>query len=154
MNTHRLYFEDLRVGMQAQFSKTVTEADIGLLAGITGDFNPLHIDAEAAAQTRFHGRIVPGVLIAGLIAAVLGRHLPGPGCIYVSQQLSFKKPVRPGDTVHASVTVRDLLVEKALVVLDTQAQVQAQTVAVGSSTLIAQRRPAPDTAVPTHETGP
>lgn len=143
MHQEILYFEDLREGMEAHFSKTVTESDIGLLTGITGDFNPLHVDAEAAAQTRFQGRIVPGVLIAGLISTVLGRYLPGPGCIYVSQQLSFKQPVRPGETVHAYARVRELQPDRARVVLDTRAEVGAQTVATGESTVIARRRPLP-----------
>lgn len=134
-------FEDLEKGMEARFSKTLTETEMVLFSGITGDFNPLHVDAEAAEQTRFHGRIIPGILTAGLISTVLGRYLPGPGAVYVTQHLSFTAPVRPGDTVHACARVRELFPDKARVVLDTWAEVKHQQVARGESTMIARRRP-------------
>jgi 3-hydroxybutyryl-CoA dehydratase len=91
--------EDLTVGMTASFAKTITDADIVLYAGISGDTNPVHINQEYASGTMFQGRIAHGMLTAGLISAVLGTKLPGPGCIYMSQTLKFKAPVRSGDTV-------------------------------------------------------
>ena len=87
--------------MHATFAKTVTDADIVLFAGISGDTNPVHLDAEAAAGTLFKERIAHGMLSAGFISAVLGTRLPGPGCIYLSQSLKFLAPVRIGDTVCA-----------------------------------------------------
>lgn len=96
-----------KTGDSATFSKTITEADIVLYAGITGDTNPLHINAEYAAGTRFGERIAHGMLTAGLISAVIGTKLPGPGAIYMSQTLEFKGPVHIGDTVTATGTITD-----------------------------------------------
>lgn len=141
MNQNGYYFEDLHEGIETRMARTVTESDVQLFCGITADTNPLHVDAEAAGQTRFRGRIVPGMLVGGLITAVLGRNLPG--CICVSQQLTFLRPVRLGDTVHAFATVRELHPARAKVVLDTRAEVKSEAVAVGESTIIARRRAPP-----------
>ncbi len=92
-------------GQKASFTKTITESDVYGFAGITGDFNPLHVNAEFAARSRFGERIAHGILIAGLISAVLGMRLPGPGGIYASQTLKFLKPVRAGDTITAEAEV-------------------------------------------------
>ena len=105
-------FEDLEEGMSAVISKTVTEADIVLYAGISMDTNPLHLDEAYASGSRFGGRIAHGMIGAGLISALLGTKLPGPGAIYVSQSLRFKAPVRIGDTLVAEVTVTGLDPEK------------------------------------------
>ncbi len=102
-------FEDLAVGMEAALSRTVSEADITAFAEVTGDRNPVHVDAEYAAATLFKGRIAHGMLSAGYISAVFGMELPGPGAIYVSQTLNFKAPVRIGDTVVATVKVVELI---------------------------------------------
>jgi len=83
-------FEELQVGMSASLSRTVSEADILMFAGVSGDTNPVHLDAEFAASTMFGGRIAHGMFSAGLISAVFGTRLPGPGCIYLSQSLKFK----------------------------------------------------------------
>ena len=99
------YLEEIGEGMTAVFSQPVTEADIVLFAGITGDTNPVHLDEEFAKPTMFKGRIAHGMLTAGFISTVFGTKLPGPGCIYLSQSLKFKAPVRIGDTVRARVTV-------------------------------------------------
>lgn len=101
-------FEELSVGDEATFTKTVTEADVTLYAGITGDMNPLHVDREAAERSRFGGRIAHGMLTAGFVSTVLGTRLPGPGCIYLSQTLRFTRPVRIGDTVTARAEVTAL----------------------------------------------
>lgn len=98
----------LEVGQTASITKTISEADVYMFAGITGDFNPAHVNEQFASGTRFGGRIAHGILSAGLISAVIGMQLPGPGTIYVGQNLSFLAPVRIGDTVTASVKVKEL----------------------------------------------
>ncbi len=95
----------LQVGQTAEFSKTVTESDVTLFAGITGDFNPAHVDEVRASASRFGGRIAHGMLSAGFISACIAMRLPGPGAIYLSQTLKFTRPVRIGDTVTARVEV-------------------------------------------------
>lgn len=127
-------FEELEVGMAAERSKTVTEADVTLFAGLTGDFNPAHVDEEAARRGRFGGRIAHGMLTAGLLSAVLGTRLPGPGCIYVGQTLRFTRPVRIGDTVTARVEVAELTPEDRRVVLATTCRNQeGETVLEGEA---------------------
>ncbi len=92
-------------GQRASFTKTLTDADAAAFADLSGDFNPLHMDAAFAARSRFGERIAHGMLTASLISTVLGMHLPGPGGIYVSQTLRFLRPVRFGDTVTAAAEV-------------------------------------------------
>jgi 3-hydroxybutyryl-CoA dehydratase len=113
-------FEELSVGQAAEFAKTVTETDVVLYAGITGDLNPAHIDTVAAEAGRFGGRIAHGMLSAGFISAVLGTRLPGPGTIYLSQSLRFVRPVRIGDTVTARAEVVELFPAKRRVRLATR----------------------------------
>ena len=104
--------EDLSVGMSATFSKTITEADIVLFAGVSGDTNAIHINEEYAATTAFKGRIAHGFLSASVSSAAVANRLPGPGAIYMDQHLKFLAPVRPGDTVHATVKVREVVAER------------------------------------------
>ena len=111
--------DEIQVGQVAELAKTVTEADVTLFAEVTGDFNPVHVDAEAAAQSRFGERIAHGMLSAGFISAVLGMRLPGTGSIYLSQSLRFTKPVRIGDTVTTRVEVVEVLATKRRVRLAT-----------------------------------
>ena len=125
------HIDQLQPGMSACTSKTVTEADIILFAGISTDVNPAHLDEEYAKGTMFGGRIAHGMLSAGFISAVLANKLPGPGTIYLSQTLKFKAPVRPGDTVTATVTVREVNVPKHRVVLDTVCTVAGKVVIEG-----------------------
>ncbi|WP_260471924.1 MaoC family dehydratase [Bacillus sp. HMF5848] len=99
----------IAIGTKASISKTIAECDIYSFAGITGDFNPAHIDEEYAKTTPFQTRVAHGMLTGGLISAVLGMKLPGPGAIYVGQQLRFKKPVMIGDTVTAEVEAIELV---------------------------------------------
>ncbi len=108
-----------RVGDTASFSKTITEADLVLFAGVSGDTNPLHLDAEYAKATRFGARIAHGMLTASLISAVLGTRLPGPGGIYLSQTLKFLKPVFVGDTITATVTITAVHPERPVLTLKT-----------------------------------
>jgi 3-hydroxybutyryl-CoA dehydratase len=102
-------FEELAVGQTAAIRKTITETDIGVFAGLTGDFNPIHMDADFAAGTRFQSRIAHGMLTAGLISHVLGMRLPGTGAIYLGQTLRFSAPVRAGDTIEARAEVIELM---------------------------------------------
>lgn len=104
--------EELKIGDKASFEKTITETDVYLFAGITGDLNPAHINQVEAEKTMFKGRIAHGMLGAGLISAVLGMYLPGPGTIYTGQELKFLAPVRIGDTIKAEVEVVEMIVEK------------------------------------------
>lgn len=127
--------EDLQVGMSANTAKTVTEADIVLFAGVSTDVNPMHLNEEWAKTTQFGGRIAHGMLSAGFISAVLANKLPGPGTVYLSQTLKFKAPVRIGDTVTASVTVREVIVEKRRCILDAVCSVNGKVVIEGESTM-------------------
>ena len=97
--------DTINIGDSASVSKTVSETDVDLFAGITGDLNPAHTNEVASSQTMCKGRIAHGMLSAGFISAVLGMYLPGPGTIYLGQELKFTKPVRIGDTVTATATV-------------------------------------------------
>ena len=123
-------FDTLEPGQSAAFSKTVTEADVVLFAGVTGDMNPAHIDEIAARDSRFKGRVAHGMLSASLISTVLGTRLPGPGTIYVGQTLRFTAPVRIGDTVTARVTIRELDAERRRARLETVCTTQDGTVVV------------------------
>ena len=109
-----------QVGQSASFTKTITETDVYLFAGITGDLNPAHLDEAYAGSTRFQHRIAHGMLSAGLISAVLGTKLPGPGSIYMNQTLKFLAPVYFGDTLTATATVKELIPEKNRAVLATE----------------------------------
>jgi 3-hydroxybutyryl-CoA dehydratase len=135
------YLDEITEGMSAIFSKTVSEADIVLFAGITGDTNPVHLDEEFAKPTMFKGRIAHGMLTAGFISAVFGTKLPGPGCIYMSQNLKFKAPVKIGDTVRARVTVSAIDQEKARVTFATTCHVGDKIVLDGEAQLLVPRRP-------------
>jgi 3-hydroxybutyryl-CoA dehydratase len=133
----------LRVGEAAEFSKTVTEADVVLFAGITGDFNPVHVDERAAAASRFGGRIAHGMLSAGFISTVLGTRLPGPGAIYLSQTLRFTAPVRIGDTVTARAEVAEVIPAKRRVRLATTCRTQdGVTVVEGEAVVMVPESPA------------
>lgn len=129
--------DTIQVGESASFTKTVTEADIVLYAGITGDFNPAHIDDVSAKESMFGARIAHGMLSAGFISAVLGTKLPGPGAIYISQELKFVKPVFAGDTITATATVTEVDVERNRVTLDTTASNQnGDAVIIGTAKLM------------------
>ena len=107
-------FEELTIGKTAEFSKTITDADVMTFAEVTGDFNPVHVDEAAAARTRFGGRIAHGMLSAGLVSAAIGNKLPGAGSIYLGQTLRFTLPVRIGDTITATITVTEILPKRRL----------------------------------------
>lgn len=109
---HGLYFEDLYVGQSAAFSKTLSEVDVTMFAGISGDTNPLHLSEDFARSTMFEGRIAHGMLTASLISTLIGTRLPGPGCAYMGQSLRFNAPVKLGDTVNVRATITSLNEEK------------------------------------------
>lgn len=135
--------EDFTVGMSATFSKTITEADIVLFAGVSGDNNALHINEEYAQGTLFGTRIAHGMLTASVISAAVANKLPGPGAIYMSQSLVFRAPVKPGDTVHATVTVKEIFSERNRVVLQTTCAVKGHTVIDGEALVkVGSRNPA------------
>ena len=137
MNDHNGYdIEDLQVGMTASYGKTITEADIVLFAGVSGDINAMHLNEEYAKTTPFGGRIAHGFLTGSLISAVIGNRLPGPGTIYLAQNMRFKAPVRAGDTVEATVTVQSVDVAKARVVLQTVCSVAGKVVIDGEATVM------------------
>ncbi len=133
MKTYTL--AELEVGMSSYFERTVTEADIVAFAGVSGDTNPVHLSAEYAKNNRFGQRIAHGMLSASYISTVVGTQLPGPGAIYVSQTLAFKAPVKIGDTVRAVATVKEIIVDKQRVILDTQCLVLGKAVITGEAVL-------------------
>jgi 3-hydroxybutyryl-CoA dehydratase len=126
-----------QLGQQATFTKTVTEADVTTFAGLIGDFNPIHVDAEYARKSRFGQRVAHGMFTAGLIATVLGNKLPGPGAIHLSQQIEFLAPVFIGDTITATVEVSAWRPEKRIITLKTDAYNQAgKQVVTGKAVLL------------------
>ena len=133
-------FEDLQLGMEAFLSKTVTEQDIIAFAEVTGDKNPVHLDAAYAAKTMFKQRIAHGMLTAGYISAVFGMELPGPGAIYVSQTLNFKGPVKIGDTVVTKVKIVELIAAKRRARFDCVCSVDGKLVLEGEAVLMVPGR--------------
>jgi 3-hydroxybutyryl-CoA dehydratase len=136
------YFDELSVGQSAQMSRVVGAADIEAFAEVSGDNNPVHLDEAYAKTTTFGERIAHGMLSAGYISALLGTRLPGPGCIYLSQSLRFRRPVKIGDVVVARVSIRTLDVGRGHVTLDTVCEVNGKTVIDGEALVIAPRRAA------------
>lgn len=134
------FIEDLSVGMSASFQKTVTEADIVLFAGVSGDTNPVHINEEYAQKTFFKGRIAHGMLGAAYISTVIGTRMPGPGAIYVTQNLRFRGPVRAGDTVTARVVVAEIVLEKRRALMNTVVTVGDRVVIEGDATVMLPTR--------------
>ncbi len=137
---HGYYLDDLSAGMTSIYAKTVTEADIVMFAGISGDTNPVHLDAHFADQTAFKGRIAHGMLSASFISTVLGTRLPGPGCIYLSQTLKFRAPVKAGDTVTARVTIKSVDQQSKRVIFETICSVDDTVVIDGEAMLMVSRR--------------
>lgn len=140
--TKSYFFEDLQLGQQAQLTKTVGEKDIVAFAELSGDRNPVHLDAAYAATTMFKERIAHGMLSAAYISTVFGMQLPGPGAIYVSQTLNFKGPVKIGDTVVTTVKVAELMPEKRRVRFECVCTVNDKAVVQGEGVLMVPARPA------------
>ena len=132
--------EDIEMGMTRYIRKVITDRDIEQFAEISTDHNPVHLDDEYARDTIFEGRIAHGMLTAGLISAVIGEQLPGHGTIYMSQNLKFLAPVRPGDLVHAEVKVVDVVIDKRRVKLDCRCEVNGKNVLIGEAIVLAPSR--------------
>jgi 3-hydroxybutyryl-CoA dehydratase len=138
---HGYYLEDLTLGMSALFAKTMTDADVLAFAGVSGDHNPLHVNEEFAAKTRFKRRIVHGMLTTSLWSTLVGTRLPGPGSVYMSQDTRFLKPVHVGDTVTACMTLITIDITKQRIELDAECRVDGLQVAVGRARVWVPRRP-------------
>jgi 3-hydroxybutyryl-CoA dehydratase len=132
---------ELNVGDSAEFAKTIGESDIYLYAGITGDFNPAHVNEAYAEKTFFKTRIAHGMLTAGFISAILANKLPGPGTIYLRQELKFLAPVYIGDTITAQVEVIEIVAEKNRVRLRTTCVNQDGTQVLDGEALISPPKP-------------
>lgn len=135
-----LFLEDLSVGQSADLVRIVGEADIIAFAAVTGDHNPVHLDPAYAATTSFGERIAHGMLSAGYISAVIGTQLPGPGAIYLSQTLRFKRPVKIGDEVTARATIAEIDAAKARVTLTTVCLVNGKPVVEGEALIMVPRK--------------
>lgn len=132
--------DQLKVGDFAQFSKTITDADIVLFAGVTGDLNPAHINEEYAQSTFFKTRIAHGILLAGFISSVIGMQLPGAGTIYIKQELNFLAPARIGDTITARVEVSEMNKEKNRITLTTTCTNQNNEMVLNGQALVSPPR--------------
>lgn len=138
---HGYYLEDLDIGMSASYAKTISESDVYLFAGISGDNNPIHVNEEYAKNTPFGGRIVHGMFSAALISTVAGTRLPGPGCIYIDQSIKFKAPVHIGETACATLTITDINLRHKRVKCRTDVHVGDRLVATGEATFVVDKRP-------------
>jgi 3-hydroxybutyryl-CoA dehydratase len=136
-----LFFEDLSLGQSAEMTKIVTTADIEAFAAVSGDTNPVHLDEAYARTTTFQGRIAHGMLSAAYISAVIGTRLPGPGAIYLSQSLRFRRPVKVGDPVTTRVTVEALDERRGHATFVTVCQVDGKTVVEGEALIMVPRKP-------------
>jgi 3-hydroxybutyryl-CoA dehydratase len=132
--------EELKVGDTAKFSKTVSESDVYLFAGVTGDLNPAHVSEEFAKDTFFKTRIAHGMLSASFISTVIGTMLPGPGSVYMRQEANFLAPVKFGDTVTAVVEVAEIIADKKRVRLKTYCLNQEKTIVVDGEALVSPPR--------------
>jgi 3-hydroxybutyryl-CoA dehydratase len=135
-----VYYEDLVLGQSASMEKTVTERDVQIFGEATGDLNPVHFDEDYARKTIFRGRVAHGALSIGFISAVVGMKLPGAGTIFVSARTDFKAPVRIGDTVTTTCTVKEIR-ERREVVLDCVCTVDGKIVVTGEALVLAPKRP-------------
>jgi 3-hydroxybutyryl-CoA dehydratase len=134
------YFEDLETGMEASYAKTITEADVNAFAALSGDVNPVHMSDDFAAGTMFKKRIAHGFLTGSLISTVLGTKLPGPGSIYLSQELKFRAPVFLGDTVTATARIASLDEAKGRVTLSCVCSVDGKPVLTGDAVIMVPRK--------------
>lgn len=134
-----LSYEDIQIGDTANFSKTISEFDIYQFAGLTGDFNPMHINEEFASKTFFEDRIAHGLLTGSFISTVLGMKLPGPNSIYLSQSFTFTAPVKIGDTINATVKVIDKQDDKKFIRLKTEVWNQLNEKVVDGEALVMKK---------------
>lgn len=136
-----LFIDEIEVGMARGLTRTITDAEIEAFAEASGDRNPLHFCDLHAADTVFESRIAHGILTASLISAVIGEQLPGHGAVYLSQTLKFRAPVRPGDAVDVTCTVRDIRDDRNLITLDCMCRVGDTVVLDGEAVVLAPSRP-------------
>lgn len=127
--------EDIRIGMSASYSQTITDADIKSFAGLSGDHNPVHVNEEYAEKSRFKKRIAHGMISSSFFSALFGTKLPGYGCVYTSQTLQFRYPVYIGDTVTATVTVKDIDLKKRRILFSTTCNVGKKKVITGEAVI-------------------
>ena len=132
--------EEIKVGDTARFSKTISESDVYLFAGITGDLNPAHVSEDYAKDTFFKTRIAHGMLSASFISTVIGTMLPGPGTIYMRQEANFLAPVKFGDTITAVVEVAEIIADKKRARLKTYCINQEETIVVDGEALVSPPR--------------
>jgi 3-hydroxybutyryl-CoA dehydratase len=137
---HGLYFDELSVGQSAELTRVVGTADIEAFAEVSGDVNPVHLDDAYARTTTFGGRIAHGMLSAAYISAVIGTKLPGPGSIYLSQSMRFRRPVKVGDPVTARVTVKALDEKRGHATFETVCEVNGKTVVDGEALIMVPKR--------------
>jgi len=137
---HGYYLEDLSVGMEASYAKTITNDDVLAFADLSGDVNPVHLNDAFAAGTIFKKRIAHGFLTGSLFSTVLGTKLPGPGCIYLSQTMKFRAPVYIGDEVVATLRITGLDPDKARATLACDCAVNGKTVLEGEAVMMVDRR--------------
>jgi len=130
-----LPIEEVKVGMEVSYSQTITDSDVKMFAGVSGDKNPVHMSDEYAENSRYKRRIAHGLMSASFFSALFGTKLPGPGCVYVSQSLQFKRPVYLGDTVTASIIVKRVDLIKRRVFFQTVCKVKNKTVIDGEAEL-------------------
>ena len=130
---NKIPIEEIKVGMESSYSQTVTDADIKAFAGVSGDRNPVHLDEKYAEASRYKKRIAHGLMTASYFSALFGTKIPGEGCVYVSQNLAFKRPVYVGDTVIATVQVTEIKLEKRRVYFRTTCKVNNKIVTDGNA---------------------
>jgi 3-hydroxybutyryl-CoA dehydratase len=128
-----IQIEDIKIGMEASYSQTITDADVKIFSGISGDKNPLHMDDEYAQNSQFKKRIAHGLLSASFFSALFGTQIPGEGCVYVSQSLKFLRPVYLGDTVLAKVKVSKINLESRRIFFKTSCEVNKKIVTIGEA---------------------
>lgn len=125
--------EDIKVGMRVSYSQTITDADIKAYAGLSGDHNPVHVNEEYASESRYGRRLAHGLMSVGFFSALFGMRLPGPGCVYVSQNTQFKRPVYINDTVTATAEVTDVCIKRKRVFFSTNCYVKNKIVISGDA---------------------
>lgn len=135
LSTEIIPIEQIEVGMSVSYSQTITDADVKSFAGLSGDHNPVHVSDEYAENSRYKKRIAHGFISASFFSALFGTKLPGPGCVYASQSLKFKRPVYLGDTVTATAEVTSIDLIKRRVFFSTVCKVKNKSVITGEAEL-------------------
>lgn len=141
IHKHGFYLEDLAVDMTASLEKTISAADVEMFASLSGDNNPIHLDDAYAKSTSFGARIVHGMFSAALISAVAGTKLPGPGGVYLSQSLKFRKPIFIDQTAVATLTIIDINTRRGRVTINTDVHVEGKLVVSGEAVYMVNKRP-------------